>query len=148
MSKRKAKAVDLSCVECGSTKAALVTGADVYPGRQDLANLKIWRCPCGARVGCHKGTEKPKGRPAGPATQAARIRAHAAFDPLWRAKSAKEGLALSYCRGKAYNWLAGQMNLPPDVCHIGMLTRGQAEQVVQIIDAARAAKRKEKANAD
>ncbi len=146
---RKPKPVDLTCVECGFgfDRAVLVPGAVVYRHRPDLAHLKLWRCPCGAYVGCHKGTETPKGRPAGPATHRARIAAHAAFDPLWRAKSLNEGLALSYCRAKAYQWLGEQMGLPPEQVHIGHFNQRQAERVVQIVAAARAAKRKENQNA-
>ncbi len=135
----------LECVECDRAAPTLTTGREIYPHRPDLWDQSYWRCECGAYVGCHKGTDLAKGRTAKKETLAARGRAHAVFDPLWRAKSAMEGLALNHCRGLAYKWLADQMQMSRESCHIGWMTREQADRVVSIVAAARAAKRAEKA---
>lgn len=54
----------------------------------------------------------------------ARGEAHAAFDPLW-----KSG-AMS--RSQAYKWLAMQMGLRPDDCHMEKFTVEQCRKVVEI----------------
>jgi hypothetical protein len=119
------------CGECGAT-AILVTGADVYPHRPDLHALQIWRCACGATVGCHAGSTKPKGTPASAETRRARIAAHAAFDPLWRRKMAKEGVSQKRARGSAYKWLADQLGIEWNDCHIGLFDAATAQRVVTI----------------
>lgn len=131
----------LVCIECGGDKAELTDGTVIYPHRPDLATKYFWRCPCGGYVGCHGDSDKPKGLPAGRETHAARIRAHAAFDPLWRAKMAKEGCVQSVARKAGYKWLAGQMDLKMRDCHIGHMNAEQCEQVVRIVAAARMQKR-------
>jgi len=69
--------------------ALLVSGAVLYPHREDLAELKFWQCePCKAYVGCHRAGvghgdgSKPLGTLANEELRRARNRAHAAFDPL------------------------------------------------------------------
>lgn len=119
---------DPSCPYCHSL-AALVTGADIYPHRPDLQNLRFWRCaPCGAYVGCHKagngfgdGT-RPLGRLANAELRSAKQAAHAAFDPLW--KSGRMG------RRAAYAWLAKQLGVPIDRMHIGEMDVADCKRVV------------------
>lgn len=114
------------CADCGSA-AKLTCGAEVYPHRADLADKPVWVCACGARCGCHPGTIKPLGTPAGPETRAARQRAHRAFDQLW--KSGRMS------RKAAYRWLAEQLDLHPDDCHIGMMQVEMADRVCAVADA-------------
>lgn len=83
---------------CGKS-AVVVTGARIYPHRPDLAAKRFFLCECGRYVGAHAASGEPLGTPADAATRAARARAHAAFDPLWR-----QGHFPS--RGAAYAWLA------------------------------------------
>lgn len=133
--KRKAEAEKLARVDCGECgkPAGLVTGETVYPHRPDLHALPFWRCcACQAYVGCHDGTFKPKGTPCGPETRGARIAAHAAFDPLWRRKMAKDGLNQGHARALAYRWLSEQLGTEPDKTHIGMFDRATALRVVEI----------------
>ncbi len=120
-----------ACLECGQS-AALVRSQKVYPGRPDLWNKFMWLCACGAYTGCHEGTQRPKGRPAGKETRQARIAAHAAFDPLWLAKQRREGLSRSKARKAGYKWLAEQLNLDPVVCHIGDMDARTARRVAQL----------------
>ena len=120
------------CQEC-ARPAGLVTGQVVYPGRPDLHAKTYWRCcACGAYVGCHPGTELPLGTPCGPITRAARSEAHAAFDPLWRAKMARDGVQKHVARGAAYRWLAAELGIDPGACHIGMMDAATAKRVVEI----------------
>lgn len=108
--------------------AKLVTGKVIYPHRKDLYNLQFWQCEsCGAYVGCHKRSDAvPLGRLANAELRAAKSRAHAAFDPLWQWGSMS--------RGAAYKWLAKQMGITQQDCHIGMFTVEQCEQVVTIVN--------------
>ena len=117
----------MKCPYCDND-AELVGDDVVYPHRPDLAHKKFWQCkPCGARVGCHKDTDEPLGRLANAELRQAKMKAHEAFDPLW-----KRELGGTMKRGKAYEWLAGQMNLTKDECHIGMFDVAQCQQVISI----------------
>lgn len=113
------------CADCHAA-ARLTCGAEVYPHRPDLADKPVWLCSCGARCGCHPNTIKPLGTPAGPDTRAARMAAHASFDALW-----KQG---HMSRSAAYRWLAEQMGMHPDSCHIGMMSAEQAERVATLAE--------------
>lgn len=108
------------CVECGRTDTQLVTGLDVYPNKPHLHAKKLWRCECGAYVGCHAGTEKALGYCGGPLTREARIAAHLAFDPLW-----EHGLMP---RHEAYRQLAVRMGMEPGKCHISQMNEATAWQ--------------------
>lgn len=102
----------VKCPYC-DMKADLVSGEAIYPHRKDLRDLKFYRCePCGAYVGCHKGTTNPLGRLADAELREAKMAAHAVFDPIWRSGLMK--------RTEAYQWLAGQLGIDPKDCHIGM----------------------------
>ena len=61
---------------------------------------------------------------AAPNTLAARVRAHAAFDPLW-----KDG---RMSRGEAYRRLAIAMNMTLEQCHISLMGEREADRVVEI----------------
>ena len=60
------------------------------------------------------------------ATHIARIRAHKAFDQVW--KSGYVG------RGEAYTRLAAAMRMAKDDCHISRMNTKQALQVVNIVE--------------
>lgn len=119
------------CCECGMP-AKLVQSQTIYPHRPDLWNRPMWLCDCGAYCGCHDGTKHPLGSPAGPATRKARSAAHAAFDPLWQAKMKRDGLSKKKARGAGYFWLAEQLELDPEDCHIASMTERYALRVVSI----------------
>jgi len=116
----------VTCPYCNQP-AALVAGVAIYPYRPDLAHLSFWQCaPCGARVGCHKGTTQPLGRLANAELRLAKQQAHAAFDPLWRTP------AFGETRNSAYNWLADRLGIPRADCHIGMFDVEQCRRVVEV----------------
>jgi len=132
----------LPCADCGGSSTC-VTGREIYPHRGDLHHKRFWLCGCGAYVGCHPGSTRPLGSPAGAETRRARNAAHAAFDPLWKRKIIRDGLQQHEARRAGYEWLAEQMGLPMEQTHIGMFTAAQCARVVEIIASARAAKRAE-----
>lgn len=105
--------------------AAKVTGKQIYPHRPDLYAKTFYECdPCDAYVGCHPGTDTPLGRLADAELREEKMRAHAAFDPIWRSGSKK--------RGSAYAWLADQLGIDKKECHIGMFDVAMCRRVVEV----------------
>ena len=112
------------CPYC-SSNAVLIDSAEVYSGQSFGA---IWICrPCKAWVGCHKNSfdHAPLGRLANAELRAAKVAAHAKFDPLW--KSGKMH------RKEAYNLLAGKLGISVDQCHIGMFDLETCKRVLEVL---------------
>jgi hypothetical protein len=117
---------DICCDYCGE-KAKLVTGKEIYPHRPDLYKKDFWSCePCDAYVGCHPKTIDPLGRLAKADLRSAKSAAHRAFDPLWRGDNKQ------FSRSKAYNWLANELGIPKDECHIGWFDLAMCQKVEQV----------------
>jgi hypothetical protein len=113
---------DLLCPYC-SQPAQLVTGAVIYPHRPDLYHKQFWHCAKDdAYVGCHGSTSNPLGRLANAELRSAKKMAHAAFDPLWR-----EG---HMTRSEAYAWLARELGISLEECHIGMFDVETCQRVI------------------
>lgn len=113
------------CDECASPSIALVDKKEVY-GPFSEHDGELWMClECRAYVSCHEGTDRPMGTMANEATRRARVRAHKAFDPLWKTRRDGHG------RRWWYSWLAGQLEVPLEHCHIAMFTQTQCEQVIE-----------------
>ena len=112
----------LLCPYCG-TAAELVDSAVIYHGR---SYGPAWRCPAcpDAYVGCHRGTTRPLGRLANRELRASKVKAHEAFDRLWR------GGLMS--RSEAYKLLADWMGLDREDCHIGEFDVDQCQAVVEL----------------
>lgn len=119
------------CMHCGKV-ARKTSGGEIYPHRLDLHSRCFWKCdPCGAYVGCHKGTNRPLGRPANEELRSARIRLHNdRLDPLW-ANADKCGIyepengsarwkIRSRARGRVYAYLAHELGISIDDCHVGL----------------------------
>jgi hypothetical protein len=120
-----------ACDYC-SEPSERVTGREVYPHRPELADKVIYRCsPCGAWVGCHPGTDKPLGRLANAGLRKAKMAAHSAFDPLWKAKMRRDECSKKQARGAGYQWLAERLGVEPDACHIGMFDEATCWRVVE-----------------
>lgn len=79
---------------CGCEKQVvptLVSGDEVYKGREDLKHKKLWKCDfCGNYVGCHKYKQEEHPRPLGCIPTAeirkARMHIHEKLDPMWQSK--------------------------------------------------------------
>jgi hypothetical protein len=129
--------VTINCDYCAQP-AALVTGDVIYPHRPDLAHKQFLHCaPCKAWVGCHPGTTNPLGRLANAELRAAKIAAHDAFDPIWKARFAEKsqrdsGYTRGMARGGRYKKLAELMGISKKECHIGMFDVDQCRRVVEI----------------
>lgn len=74
-------------------------------------------------VGCHPGTIKPLGRLATKELRVWKMKAHEAFDPLWKSREMK--------RGDAYGWLAGELGIRVEKCHIGMFDEAMCGRVIE-----------------
>lgn len=112
----------VKCPYCGDS-AKMVGGDVIYPHRRDLYEKKFYQCaPCDAYVGCHPGTTNALGRLANAELRAAKMEAHAAFDPMWKSGAKK--------RGGAYAWLADALEMDKKQCHIGMFDVADCRRVV------------------
>jgi hypothetical protein len=132
-----------TCPYC-SQPAKLVTGKVIYPHRPDLHDRKFWHCaPCQAYVGCHRAGkgEAPLGRLANAELRMWKMRAHEAFDPLWkelvdkeievRGGQAPKGIKQRH-RTDAYKNLAQDLGIALEDCHIGMFDVETCQRVVSI----------------
>jgi hypothetical protein len=111
------------CPYCGSPTrrrdSAVVYGDNAWGGEVIVCT----RFPvCDAFVGCHDDGE-PLGTLADKRLRAARMAAHAAFDPIWKGHEMP--------RAKAYAWLAKALGTRPADTHIGLFDIAQCEAVVQ-----------------
>lgn len=113
------------CNYCG--QPAEYTDSAVIYGR---SYGMIYLCrKCGAYVGVHRGTDKPKGTLANAELREYRKSAHMFFDPLWRSGPFRGR------RKDAYRWLAGMLGLPVERTHIGMFDIPQCKRVVEAVTA-------------
>lgn len=107
------------CAECGSP--------------MELRNSrfgKFWGCTkfpmCKGAHGAHEDG-RPLGIPADRATKQLRIKAHEAFDRLWKGRQ--------MTRSKAYRWLQEQLGLSSAACHIGQFDADKCKQVIKVCQA-------------
>lgn len=123
------------CDYCGQP-APLITGKELYPHRPDLWEKRFYRCdPCDAHVGCHPPATArgggigdgsvPLGRLANAELRRVRSAAHAAFDPIWQ----RQGMS----RRDAYLWLAQELGIDPQECHIGMFDLDQCRAAIAAV---------------
>lgn len=107
----------VNCGECGSPMELRKSPKYKSP---------FWGCTqfpkCRGTHGAHPDG-RPLGIPANRETKDARIRAHAAFDALW-----KEG---HMSRRKAYAWLANKLNQTE--AHIGEMSIGECNRVIEYV---------------
>lgn len=110
------EAPELKCPECGAgmvrrnSRYGLFYGCSRFP-------------ECRATHGAHKATGLPLGVPGNRETKEARMGAHAAFDSLWRPKGAP------LTRKNAYAWLAGELDILSNKCHIAMFDKETCQRV-------------------
>lgn len=115
----------VECPYCGSV-CCRVSGDVIYPHRPDLRKKLFYQCePCDAYVGTHQKSGEPLGLPANRELRHARMRAHAAFDPVWRSGRMRRDLA--------YLWLSDQLSVKPKDTHIGMFNVEQCQRVIDAV---------------
>ena len=123
----------MKCPYCGKD-VHLVTGEEIYPHRNDLHMKNFWLCkPCNAYTGTHdknlkrgfNGTE-PLGTLANAKLRKLRKDTHAVFDLIWQEKY--------FTRSNAYEWLAKQMNIHSNKCHIAMFDEAQCNKAINICE--------------
>ena len=96
----------------------------------------IWHCvPCDAYVSTREvnGEHVPIGTLADSKLRYWRKTTHREFDPLWKHKMKRDGCSKSKARNAGYAWLAKQMQLTKDECHIGKFDVSQCQQALHII---------------
>jgi hypothetical protein len=102
--------------------ANLVDSAVVY----GTSYGKMWLCsPCDAYVGTHKDSKQhiPLGRLANAELRRWKIRAHDAFDPLWKSGEMS--------RGKAYLLMQDLMGISAGQAHIGEFTVDDCKSLIE-----------------
>lgn len=107
--------VELECPDCGGTMQ--LDG--------DVCGLR-YRCivlGCKASHGAYPDGS-PLGTPADEKTRRARVEAHKALDGLW---------TNSEQRLDAYAWLAKQLGIPLEQCHIARFDRARCQRVVELV---------------
>lgn len=116
------------CPYCGK-QAVKVTGDKIYHN-DAYKDKTFWQCPgdCDAYVGAHKDG-RPLGYPANKQLRDARHKTHEWFDGYWK--------YMGWYRTVAYGWLAEQMGLTEDKCHIGMFDLRQCEEAINTVKKAR-----------
>lgn len=107
------------CRYCGGATVASI----IKKVRRDDKAVRIcWDCD--AWVGCHEETGVPFGMVAKEDLRRARILAHEYFDPIFKSGLVKilmpGFIKDTSWRQKSYIWLASQLSIPVDECHIGM----------------------------
>lgn len=112
-----APAIILACPECGAPMELRNSRFGPFYG---CSTWTATRCP--GTHGAHPNGA-PLGIPADHETKLARIRAHEAFDGLWRS-------GLTRSRRAAYRWLREALGLSKAEAHIGRFTRVQCEQLI------------------
>lgn len=135
----KAAPFDLPQVICPYCKAdaqLIMSTAELYNGRDFGA---AWICrPCDAWIGVHKNSPRfmPLGRLANAELRKAKQAAHAMFDNLWQRKASrdKKTVKKSNARSDGYHWLAEQLGIPFEKCHIGMFDVETCKRVVEICE--------------
>ena len=96
----------------------------------------IYLCrDCNAYVGVHKGTTKALGRLSNFNLRQTKKEAHFYFDQI--AKNLINKIWEEYIpnisnRNKAYLWLSNQLDIPLDVCHIGMFDVEDCQRVINL----------------
>lgn len=104
-----------------------ITGNELYGNRKDTNKKLFWVCwDCQAWVGCHKGTETPLGTLANGELREMRSQVHWDFDQIWQLKH--------MTRTQAYEWLAEQMGISQEDCHVAMFDIVKCQQAQQILD--------------
>lgn len=109
--------------KCGECQSPMILRESRYG--------KFWGCSqypeCKGTHGAHQADGRPLGIPADKETKEARIKAHAAFDELWKGRQ--------MTRTAAYQWMGEAMALEPANRHIGRFTKEQCARLIALLAA-------------
>lgn len=78
----------------------------------------------------------PRAMPSNKDTREARVAAHYRLDAFWKIAMSQRQLAKHEARGRAYEWLAEQLEMAQLDCHIELFDVETCERVVAITNAA------------
>lgn len=93
----------------------------------------MYRCaPCDAHVGVHKGTDKALGRLANNELRVWKNQTHRFFDNLWQRAKIEQDREHKEARQAAYQWLADELGLSIEFCHIGMFDIDTCKKVIDL----------------
>ncbi len=124
---RKQLSAPIKCDNCGSDRIGLTSNSVVYGVQRGDWPYCFYCDECSAMVGCHPNTHLPMGLMATGPTRRKRKQLHVLFDPIWR---------LGYIsRDDAYIWLAKELEIESDNCHIGELTLSKLQRALEIMRA-------------
>lgn len=120
------------CPYCGRS-TEYVDSSAVYGRSYGM----IYLCrKCDAYVGVHKGTDNALGRLANRELREAKKEAHLCFDKISKTglinKVYKKYIPNISNRNKAYRWLSKQLDIPVDICHIGMFDVDDCKKVIEL----------------
>lgn len=120
------KLPEVTCGDCGAPMRLVKPGT--RNGEATWKGRTFWGCTrypaCRGKHGAHQGSNLPLGTPANEATRQARMKAHAAFDQLWK----QDGLMT---RAAAYRWLTEAVGATEQV-HIGGASAELCEQIERV----------------
>ena len=111
---------DLKCGDCGA-RMQLISAPKYKRPFYGCARFPECRGTMGARK-----DGSPLGRPIDREGREARMRAHAAFDQIWKDKVRT--------RGECYQWMQKVMGIPESEAHIAMLTKAQCERLIELVN--------------
>lgn len=113
--------LSVPCPECG---ARMVWKSSKFGG---FFGCEAWReTKCSGAIGCHPGTNVPLGIPAPKEVRELRIKAHDAFDKLWR------GGKMS--RSDAYRWLRDSLSISAEEAHIGQFDAEKCKLLIALVE--------------
>lgn len=122
----------VKCPYCGSPVQHYPSSTFIYKTR-DLG--PVWCCSrypgCNAYVGCHPGTEKPKGPLADSRLRSQRIKAHEILDQLVRIN---QTIGIPDPRSKTYQLLANKMNRKTEMTHIGWFNHMEMQHCLTVLE--------------
>lgn len=110
------------CQYC-SKPAKRIKGKELFPQRPNLYQKWFFICyPCDAWAGANCVHYEPV--LANAELRFWRNAAHYIFDQIWKDRE--------MTRGKAYKWLAKQMGIHKDKCHMGLFNKEQCKEVIRL----------------
>ena len=116
-----------TCPYCNK-KIVYVDSTEIYGKSYGM----VYMCrPCNAYVGVHKGTHYPLGSLANLELREKRKEAHYYFDQLWRIPGL-DGSKKAKKRLTAYKWLAKQLYIAREKCHIGFFDISLCNKTIQV----------------